>query len=198
MVAAATALLWSTVTAFARGPVLIRQMMEKSGRDCIPPNLAQLWVCWMEFFGPTRRTAASTSLTRAFSLLLIVVDRANASMNAFMFLLASMYLARFLKCCTQELLRIVIFNLLRGLYCHCWQYCHFVSSTFLPLLLSLQSSLLLNCHILGIVGVAVSLMSLWRKSLSLNAKVVALYQSSMSRCCCHLHCIVSANSCYKS
>jgi hypothetical protein len=75
---------------------------------------------------------------------------------------------------------IVIFNLLRGLYCHCCQFCHFVSSSFLSLLLLLQSSLFLNCCILGIVGVAVSLLSLLPKSLSLNAGVVTSYQSSMS------------------
>jgi hypothetical protein len=71
--------------------------MEKSGHDCIPPNLAQLWVYWMEFFEPTRRTAVSTSLTRAFSLLLIVVDGASASINVFVFLLASLFPARFLR-----------------------------------------------------------------------------------------------------
>ncbi len=38
----ATACLWSTVTACALGPIPIKQMIEVIGRDCIPPNLAQL------------------------------------------------------------------------------------------------------------------------------------------------------------
>ncbi len=131
------------------------------------------FVGWI--FGPTRRTAALTFLTRAFSLSLIVMEGANASVNAFIFLLASSFLARFLRCGAQDLLRIVIFNLLRGPYCHRCRYRPFVSSSFMSLLLLLQSSLLLNCRILGIVSVAVSLLLLMRKSLPLNAKVVALY-----------------------
>jgi hypothetical protein len=38
----ATTCLWSTVTACALGPVLIKQMIEVIGCDCILPNLAQL------------------------------------------------------------------------------------------------------------------------------------------------------------
>jgi hypothetical protein len=42
MVVNATAWLWLMVTAFALGPVPIRQAMEISGTDCFPPSLAQL------------------------------------------------------------------------------------------------------------------------------------------------------------
>ncbi len=59
--------------------------------------------------GPTRRTAASTSSTSELSHLLVVVDRASASVNAIIFLFALSFLARLLRCCAQELLRIVIF-----------------------------------------------------------------------------------------
>ncbi len=38
----ATPCLWSTVTACALGPVPIKQTIEVFGRDCVPPNLAQL------------------------------------------------------------------------------------------------------------------------------------------------------------
>ncbi len=38
----ATSCLWSMVTACALGPIPIKQMIEVIGRDCIPPNLAQL------------------------------------------------------------------------------------------------------------------------------------------------------------
>ncbi len=40
----ATACLWSTVTACALRPMPIKQTIEVFGRDCIPPNLAQLCV----------------------------------------------------------------------------------------------------------------------------------------------------------
>jgi hypothetical protein len=98
MVVNATACLWSTVTAFACGPVPIRQTMEILGQDLILPNLAQLWVLWTELFGPTRRTAVSTSLTSALSCLAMVVDRASAVVKAVMFLFVSLFPARLAKC----------------------------------------------------------------------------------------------------
>ena len=111
----ATACLWLMVTACALGPIPIKQRIEMFGRDCVPPNLVQLWVLWIELLGPTRSTAALTSSTSALSCSVIVIDGASASVNAVMFLFALSFPARLLRCWAQELLRIDIFVLVNAL-----------------------------------------------------------------------------------
>ncbi len=99
----------STVTPCPIGPVPIRQKMSLSGRDLVPPNLFQLWVRKMEFLQPTRRIPVLMSSTRASIQHGIDFEGERASVKAFMFLLASLLPARFLRCLAQELLRMAIF-----------------------------------------------------------------------------------------
>ncbi len=105
----APACLWLTVTACTLGPVPIKQTIEMFDHECVPPNLARLWILWIELLGATRRTAALTSCTSALSCLLIVMDGASASVNTIMFLFASSFPVRLLRCWAQELLKIDIF-----------------------------------------------------------------------------------------
>jgi hypothetical protein len=107
-IVATTARLQSTITTLARGPVPIRHAMVALMRDRVPPNLAQLWVLRTVLSGPARRTAALISSTSAATCSATVVAGAKASEKAFMFLLASSFPARLLRCCIQLLKRMAI------------------------------------------------------------------------------------------
>ncbi len=88
-----------TMTAIALEPVLIKQVIERFGRNCVPPDLAQLCVQTIVLFGPVMRTVAPISLVRTLILWSRVVEGVRACMNAFMFVLASLMPARFLRYC---------------------------------------------------------------------------------------------------
>ena len=107
-IVATMALLHSPITTLARGPVPIRHATVALARDRIPPNLAQLWVLRTVPSGPARSTAALISLTSAATHSATVVAGANALEKAFMFLLASSFPARLLRCCVQLFERIAI------------------------------------------------------------------------------------------
>jgi hypothetical protein len=108
MVVEATAVPWLMMTAMALGPIPIRVPMMTLGQERVLPNFFQLCVCRTMLVGPTRSTAALTSLTRALTLLASVMAGAKALVKAFIFLFASSFLAMLLKCCAQPLLKIAI------------------------------------------------------------------------------------------
>ncbi len=105
-IVATTAWLQSMITTLARGPVPTRHATVALAHDRVPPNLAQLWVLRTVPSGPVRSTAASISSTSAATCLATVVAGANALEKAFMFLLASSFPARLLRCCVQLFERI--------------------------------------------------------------------------------------------
>jgi hypothetical protein len=107
-IVAMTARLQSTITTLARGPVLMRHATVALAHDRVPPNLAQLWVLRTVSFGPARRAAAPISSTSVATCSATVVAGAKASEKAFMFLLASSFSARLLRCCVQLLKRMAI------------------------------------------------------------------------------------------
>jgi hypothetical protein len=111
IVADAMARVWSTITGNARGPVPTKQAINRVGCDCVPPNLAQLCVQRIVLFGPASRTTASISLVSVLILWSRVVVGARACVNAFMFKIALLMPARFLRCCAQLFERMAIFLL---------------------------------------------------------------------------------------
>ena len=112
MIVATTVRLQSRITTLACGPVPTRHATVVLARDRVPPNLAQLWVLRTVPSGPVRSTAASISSTSALTHLATVLAGAKASEKAFMFLLASFFPARLLRCCIQLFERMAIVVLL--------------------------------------------------------------------------------------
>ena len=108
MLVVTTTRLQSTITTLAREPVPIRHATVVFARDRVPPNLVQLCVLRTAPSGPARSAAASISSTRAVTRSANVVVGANASVNAFMFLLASSPPAWLLRCCAQLFERMAI------------------------------------------------------------------------------------------
>jgi hypothetical protein len=131
IVADAMAWLRLAITGNAQGPIPTKQVINRVGRNCVPPNLAHLCVQRIALFGHSRRTATSISLMSALILWLRVVVGARACVNAFMFEFASSMPARFLRCCAQLFERMVIFLLVldcvaisKSLFMFCVQTCH--------------------------------------------------------------------------
>ncbi len=68
IVADVMARVWSTITGNAQGTIPTKQAIDRVGCNRVPPNLAQLCVQRILFFGPASRTATSISLVSAMIL----------------------------------------------------------------------------------------------------------------------------------